>query len=414
MPILRTSDRVILFMHVPKAGGTSVERYLATKGELTWTNPSRHADLPCTPQHFHRDLFAHVTGGQAFDASFAVLRDPVARMQSEFVYRSDPLKLLQRAARPFRGGKARRIKMGGEGKQSLTFDEWVPRALKAAEDAPYLYDNHLRPQSAFVDPDVDQLFRLEDGLEQVFRWIDAVTGTGPSEGQFWEKRAETAPPKPARKTRKMIEAQYAADLALWHSAEGSVTPPQTRIAPVVAAPIVAAPAASFGAPVDAAAADDGLPEAAQPQADEAQLMAAPPYADEAQPVEAMSADAAPLQVSDAAPPQATDAQPEAAAPPDPLDADPPRLADAPSSGGDAPLDEAAPEISSAGAPEAPENAAEPLAGPAPEEADTPLPEEPVVAAPAPDAPPPAPKAAPEVTRPAQPQGVIRKLGPAQR
>lgn len=221
MPILKTGAKLIYFAHIPKAGGSSVDAYLRTKGSLSFQISQRPADLPGTPQHWHDALIAPLFAPDFFDARFAVLRDPVARMMSEFLWRSDPLKPLQRLARPLRGGAARRIRVGGS-KQSLSFDEWVPRALDAYAADPWIYDNHLRPQRDFVRDD-DQLFALEDGLNPVFRWIDAVTDTPASPGTFWEKKSDADPPRVSRKTRRLIEAHYAADVAL--HARARIQPP---------------------------------------------------------------------------------------------------------------------------------------------------------------------------------------------
>jgi hypothetical protein len=51
------------------------------------------------------------------------------------------------------------------------FDDWLARA--AAE--PFLYDNHLCPQSAIVPPDAT-VFRLEDGLDAIVPHLDLLAG----------------------------------------------------------------------------------------------------------------------------------------------------------------------------------------------------------------------------------------------
>ena len=57
------------------------------------------------------------------------------------------------------------------------FDDW----LKRAAGEPFLYDNHLCPQSAIVPKDAT-VFRLEDGLDAIVPHLDRLAGDtgGPS------------------------------------------------------------------------------------------------------------------------------------------------------------------------------------------------------------------------------------------
>ena len=94
MPSLTLPDRLIWFAHCPKAGGTTVEKFMVSHwgeavGHLHWgwdlwwkTGGWRVADPPNSPQHLiWRDAEAALAAPP--DLVFAVVRDPVARMQSE-------------------------------------------------------------------------------------------------------------------------------------------------------------------------------------------------------------------------------------------------------------------------------------------------------------------------------------------
>ena len=58
------------------------------------------------------------------------------------------------------------------------FDDW----LKRADKEPFLYDNHLRPQSDIV-PEGAAIFRLEEGLAPLVAHLDSLAGKpeGPRE-----------------------------------------------------------------------------------------------------------------------------------------------------------------------------------------------------------------------------------------
>lgn len=168
MPSLTLDDRLIWFAHVPKAGGTSVEKAMVARwgdrvGHLHWgwdrwwrNGGWRVADPPNSPQHL---IWADAqrTLPHPPDAVFAVVRDPVARMVSEYRY--------QRCHR--RGTWA------GRALTHLPFSLWLRLMLAMARENPHCFDNHFRPQSDFV-PKGAEVFRLEDGLEAPLAWLGVM------------------------------------------------------------------------------------------------------------------------------------------------------------------------------------------------------------------------------------------------
>ncbi len=170
MPSLILDDRLIWFAHCPKAGGTSVEmvlvdRFGASVGHLAWgwdiwwkDGGWRHADPPNSPQHLIWADAERVLA-RSPDAVFALVRDPAARMISEYRY--------QRQKR--RGTRL------GRSLAYLPFPLWLRLMLRLMRLNPYAFDNHLRPQSDFV-PSGAHIFHLEDGLDPVGVWLAAATG----------------------------------------------------------------------------------------------------------------------------------------------------------------------------------------------------------------------------------------------
>ena len=173
MPSLTLPDRLIWFAHCPKAGGTSIEQLMVARwgdavGHLYWgwdrwwqKGGWRVADPPNSPQHLvWRDAARLLP--RAPDRVFAVVRDPVARMASEYRYQ--------------RG--ARRGTWMGKALARLPFSIWLRLMLALAERAPYAFDNHLRPQVDFMPEDAE-VFHLEAGLRPVADWLSQATGTDP-------------------------------------------------------------------------------------------------------------------------------------------------------------------------------------------------------------------------------------------
>lgn len=212
MPILKHDGRLILFVHIPKTGGTSVEAYMRQKGPLSFYNNSRLDGMSATPQHLHQAMLERLFCQDFFDGKFTILRDPLDRLISEFRWRArvpDPkyarfgLRDLSRRGKFLIHGK----------KRFFDFDEWVTFVFERYERDPFFYDNHLRPQHEFLNGD-ETLFLLEDGLAPVYRWLDDATGTSPSPEPDHHKKNDFPYPSVSAETRDKVHAFYQQDFAL--------------------------------------------------------------------------------------------------------------------------------------------------------------------------------------------------------
>ncbi len=204
MPILRLGPTLLYFAHIPKTGGTSVERYLASKGPLSFQSPHKPEGMVITPQHAHARLVRTLFDEGFFSHSFAVLRDPVDRLISEYRWRTGQSKRARKG-----GVVARRFGR----KRILGFDEWVPLVLRKYRDNPLINDNHIRPQAEFVDG-IETLFAFEDGFAPIYDWIDAATGTAPGPRDAHEKQSAGDRPVPSAETLRLIGDFYAEDAEL--------------------------------------------------------------------------------------------------------------------------------------------------------------------------------------------------------
>lgn len=141
MPLIRYKDKVVLFVHIPKTGGTSIEDAMTQSGAVVALRyGSRFKGfMKTTFQHLNADIYSQVIPPDFYDYAFALSRHPVSRLVSEYFYRRK------------RGDKER------------PFDEWVHHALDTHARTPYGMDNHIRPQVDFLIPDV-AVFRIEDGI----------------------------------------------------------------------------------------------------------------------------------------------------------------------------------------------------------------------------------------------------------
>lgn len=147
MPTFKKDGRRLLFIHVPKAGGTSIERRLERAGwsmgfRATGATDDHFGLRRVSPQHYHGAILREVLRLGRFDVIFMLVREPLARFRSEYAHRN------------------REPGLGG----AETVSAWADDVLARYERNPYVLDNHLRPQHEFLVPNT-QVYRLEDGIE---------------------------------------------------------------------------------------------------------------------------------------------------------------------------------------------------------------------------------------------------------
>ena len=188
MPLIRANGRLIYFAHVPKCAGTSVERYLVARfGPLALADRAYLSVAPAhrwtrsSPQHIPLDAVERLFPPGFFDASFALIRHPVDRLASVFLFQRE---------------KQGTIPAG------QSFGDWLAAIPAARAADPFCHDNHTRPMTDFVPEDA-VLFRLEDGTGAVEAWIDDLCGpqTGPEPATSPRintryRRLKDGPPQP--------------------------------------------------------------------------------------------------------------------------------------------------------------------------------------------------------------------------
>lgn len=214
MPIFTKDDRSVLFVHVPKTGGTSLERLMIRAGwsmglhATPTTEPREHFRMRrCSPQHYHGALLQELVHVGRFDLVFLVVRDPIARFRSEYAFRrSEP----------------------GAG-SAAAVNAWANDSFDRLPVSPYLRDNHLRPQHEFLLPGA-QVYRLEDGLEPIADHLNAEFGLGIERSikRFKHSGAGDGLASGDVEIDASLEARlravYAADYAVFGYAAGRVPP----------------------------------------------------------------------------------------------------------------------------------------------------------------------------------------------
>lgn len=159
MPVFTKDDRSVLFIHIPKTGGSTLERHFRNAGwreryrETRKTSPDSFHLLRCSPQHHHGALLTEMFDLPRFDCIFLIARDPLARFRSEFLMRNT----------------------GDPRVDARSVASWHARHFAKLAKNPYHLDNHLRPQHEFLVPGA-QVFRLEDGLDSAVATLNRDHG----------------------------------------------------------------------------------------------------------------------------------------------------------------------------------------------------------------------------------------------
>lgn len=197
MPILFPNGKIIFFVHVPKTGGSSVEDYMIRRfGPMSMLDKHKHKRVRGT------GLISPITHLSAVDLEqivppncdlcFAVVRDPLKRMVSEYRWQS-----------------------GGSRMSRREFSTWLRVMIAAARVEPRVYDNHIRPQDQMV-PAGAEVFRLEEGFDGIIARLDEVTGTTAPEvamGHQKNRQKDAAPVRIFREDAALVADYYAADYA---------------------------------------------------------------------------------------------------------------------------------------------------------------------------------------------------------
>ena len=177
MPLFIRDGKSILYLHVPKTGGTAIEGLLQNNGfrtELfdTGARGSFNRWRRCPPQHMEAQLVDAILRPARCDYVFLTVRDPLERLLSEYRMRARTTPDI------------------------APLPKWFEWALKRVAEDPYAFENHLRPQVDFWLP-VAECFRYEDGLDRVVNRLSAQPGLELQNAALPELRPEVGVPIPA-------------------------------------------------------------------------------------------------------------------------------------------------------------------------------------------------------------------------
>lgn len=144
MPVFYKENKRVLFVHIPKCGGSYIEHLFLNNGfSLEYIDGGKPGNLnyvrKCSPQHMHEEMLDTIFELPRFDFIFTIVREPVQRMISEAHMR---LK---------------------ENKSGQELDVWFKDIFNKYKGNKFILDNHIRPQSEFLCKNI-KIYKQEDGF----------------------------------------------------------------------------------------------------------------------------------------------------------------------------------------------------------------------------------------------------------
>ncbi len=193
MPIANINGMNILFIHVPKTGGSSVEYYLGQNGTLTLIGNKKKFFFRCSEQHLHAEPLRKYCNPADMDWIFMIVRHPVDRIISEYRFQMRKQKFIRNA---------------------LSFSNWLRYSLTVSKINGYHRDNHFRPQHSFEIKGAE-IFRFEDGISNCISKISERLNIPCPSIEIHKKRSQNMKVKISKQDLKLIEHYYKKDFDLY-------------------------------------------------------------------------------------------------------------------------------------------------------------------------------------------------------
>lgn len=189
MPAFTLPGAKILFIHIPKTGGMAIDAAFKAYG-ATSLDQATNAEPRRRTRHSHAVETTAMFDLSQFDYIFAIVRNPLARMLSEYRYQCR--------------------KSGLHLAPVLGFDRWLHYSLlRKSLDQGYR-DNHFRPQSEFIVPGCE-VFHYEEGLDKPMARIKEITGHDLSSGLSAKNVAPKRGVTPSAASISRIAKTYSGD-----------------------------------------------------------------------------------------------------------------------------------------------------------------------------------------------------------
>lgn len=158
MTLFIKNSHSVLFLHVPKCGGSSIDSLFKQSGyfatlEMRGIPPQ---DYLVAPQHQTSEKLKSMINIKKINDTFILVRNPYDRILSEYNWQFKTTKPCEKP----------------------NINTWIIESLKRASADRSYSDNHFRACIDFIDIDLPcSIFKLEDGIEFIVEFFIRVQGS---------------------------------------------------------------------------------------------------------------------------------------------------------------------------------------------------------------------------------------------
>ena len=149
------TEKTVLFIHVPKTGGTAIETYFRAIGFAGYFDPPTYMPvrpyLKVPPTHYDYGVLKRLYNLDAL-YSFAVVRHPVRRMVSEYKWALEKSTVAATLA-------------------GMSFADYLTFMFEQYRRDENVAAGHFKPQVRFVGDKVSKIFKYEAGLENIIAHV---------------------------------------------------------------------------------------------------------------------------------------------------------------------------------------------------------------------------------------------------
>lgn len=158
MSVFKKDDSYVFFVHIPKAGGSTIEKTFSSSGwQLSYYDAGGPKSLnfirKTSPQHMDKYQYNAIFDLGKFKVVFTCVRDPITRFKSEMAMR-------------FGNDFSRDINEN---------NQFALKLIKRYLSNELAFDGHLRPQADYIVPGV-RVYKLESGMSQIIESLDQDYG----------------------------------------------------------------------------------------------------------------------------------------------------------------------------------------------------------------------------------------------
>lgn len=159
-------ERTLLFIHVPKTGGTAIEDYFRSLGLSCFYDPISYRAirplLKIPPAHYDYNMYDQIFRLDRM-YSFAIVRNPIHRMISEYRWAVQKSNLPDNVKR-------------------YSFSDFLKFAFEGYGKDQNFLAGHLKPQNRFIGSKLSKSFKYESGLNSIVAEVFRDNGLKPQRG----------------------------------------------------------------------------------------------------------------------------------------------------------------------------------------------------------------------------------------